>query len=181
MPTRNRHDYLGSSRERRGCLILVTTYLSKRGEITDGMFLFILPGVIKPPVTLCVMESQMEVRALDIRVKGLPPSPNAIGRSHWTIQAKNKKEWGEKIEWLAKVIKPPRPYLRASVHFSICVGDKRRHDPDNLLASVCKPSMDALVRAGVLVDDSIDNIELSFDFTREGERGFNIYVEEIQE
>ncbi|NDB86202.1 MAG: RusA family crossover junction endodeoxyribonuclease [Alphaproteobacteria bacterium] len=108
-------------------------------------------------------------------VKGLPPSPNKIGRSHWAVQAKNKREWQEKVLWLVKSQKPSERLKRAHIAFYICVGDKRRHDPDNLNWAVTKPSLDALKEC-VLVDDSIDNIILEYHYEREGERGFRVEI-----
>lgn len=115
-----------------------------------------------------------------IRVDGLPPSPNATTRKHWAYQAKLKRDWGEKIGWLAKAQRPKKPYKYADIHYTISVGDNRRHDPDNLAFSVCKVANDALV--GIIIeDDSIDNITLSFEFNREKPRGFTIQISERQE
>lgn len=114
---------------------------------------------------------------MEIRVEGLPPSPNATTRKHWTVQSKVKREWGEKVGWLAKAVRPPKPYKYADIHYIISVGDNRRHDPDNLAFSVAKVANDALVGI-ILEDDSIDNIELSFEFNREKPRGFTIQISE---
>lgn len=108
-----------------------------------------------------------------IRVEGLPPSPNAIGRKHWAVQASHKREWTERVGWLAKTNRPLKPLRHARIHFCISVGSNRRVDPDNLLTSVCKPSLDGL--KGVwIVDDSIDNVTLSFEFNRDKPKGFTI-------
>lgn len=118
----------------------------------------------------------MERHNIIIRVEGLPPSPNQTTRKHWTYQAKVKKEWGEKVYWLAKAQKPIL-LKKAHIHYKISVGDNRRHDPDNLAFSVAKIANDALVGV-VIEDDSIDNIELSFEFDREKPRGFIIQISE---
>lgn len=107
----------------------------------------------------------------------MPPSPNATTRKHWTVQSKVKREWGEKVGWLAKAVRPPKPYKYADIHYIISVGDNRRHDPDNLAFSVAKVANDALT--GIIIeDDSIDNITLSFEFNREKPRGFTIQISE---
>lgn len=114
---------------------------------------------------------------MKIEVEGLPELPNRIGRSHWAVQAKNKKEWTTKVGWLAKAHKQNPLLKQADIHFHICVGSKRRIDPDGLIYAVCKPSLDGLV--GVIIeDDTIDNIELSFSFSREKPRGFTIQISE---
>lgn len=114
--------------------------------------------------------------SLHIRVKGLPKSPNQIGRSHWAVQAKEKKEWQEKVGWLVKAKYKGKPASKANIHFLICTGDKRRHDPDNLNWSVTKPTLDAL-KGVVIEDDSIDNVSLSYEYSRVGERGFDITID----
>lgn len=113
-----------------------------------------------------------------IRVEGLPQSPNQTTRKHWAYQAKVKKEWGDKIGWLAKVKRAPRLLTKAKIHYIISVGDNRRHDPDNLAFSVAKVANDALVGI-ILVDDSIDNVTLSFEFNRLKPRGFTIIINEL--
>ena len=110
-----------------------------------------------------------------IQIGGLPKSPNQIGRSHWAIQAKEKREWQDKIGWLAKVKRPSKPFNKAHVHFTISTGDNRRHDPDNLNWAVTKPSLDAL-KGIFLVDDSIDNVTLSYDYNRDKPRSFTIEI-----
>ncbi len=53
--------------------------------------------------------------------------------------------------------KPSVPFDKAVVKISYYFKDKRRHDPDNYSG---KMILDPLVREGVLVDDSFDNIDL---------------------
>ncbi len=66
------------------------------------------------------------------------------------------------------------PFEHAHVAFTFSVGDNRRHDLDNLIAST-KPITDGLV--GVLfVDDSIDKITVSYAANRDKPRGIRIVV-----
>ena len=67
-------------------------------------------------------------------------------RWHWLIKAA-----------LQKVNKPSVPFNRAVVTIVYYFKDNRRHDPDNYSG---KMLLDPLVKEGVLVDDSFDNIEL---------------------
>lgn len=115
-----------------------------------------------------------------IQVGGLPKSPNQIGRAHWAIQANEKREWKEKIGWLAKVNHPSKPFEKAYIHFVISTGDNRRHDPDNLAWSVTKVSLDAL-KGIFITDDSIDNVTLSYEFNRKKPRSFLIEIAEVIE
>lgn len=113
----------------------------------------------------------------ELFIEGLPPSPNATTRKHWTVQAANKREWTEKVGWLAKAKYHKQPLERASVHFNVQFGDNRRHDADNVIASL-KGALDGLVGI-VIKDDSIDCIELSYSFSREKPRGFSIQVSQV--
>lgn len=58
---------------------------------------------------------------------------------------------------LQKVKKPSVPYARAVVKISYYFKSQGRRDPDNYAG---KMILDPLVKEGVLVDDSFDNIEL---------------------
>lgn len=111
-------------------------------------------------------------------VEGLPKSPNAIGRSHWAVQAKHKKEWAEKIGWLAKSAYKGKPLEKATIAFHISTGDNRRHDPDNLAWSVSKVTLDA-IKDIIITDDSIDNVCLSYTYSRDKPRGFLVEVLDI--
>lgn len=110
-------------------------------------------------------------------VEGLPKSPNATMREHWAVKAKAKREWQEKIGWLAKSVREEiHPLKKARVVFRIYTGDNRRHDPDNLAWAVTKPSLDAI--KGILIeDDSIDNVKLEYVYFRDKPRGFDVMVE----
>ena len=113
-----------------------------------------------------------------IQVEGLPKSPNQTSGKHWGSLYAEKQEWQQKVAWLAKSKWHYQPLKRAHLHFIICTGDKRRHDPDNLAWAVSKPALDGL-KGIVLVDDSIDNVSLSYEYTREGSRGFTIKITKV--
>jgi len=110
-----------------------------------------------------------------IQVDGLPKSPNQTAGKHWGALYAEKQQWQTKVAWLAKAAWHYFPMERAHLHFTICTGDKRRHDPDNLNWAVTKPALDGL-KGIVIADDSIDNVSLSYEYTREGTRGFRIKI-----
>lgn len=112
-------------------------------------------------------------------VEGLPPSPNQTKGLHWTKLEKIKKEWVANVATPALAAKVQERlkglYDQCEIHFQISVGDQRRHDPDNLLFSVAKPTLDAL--QGILIsDDNIDCIKLSFGFDRNKPRGYRVTI-----
>ena len=115
---------------------------------------------------------------LRIEIPGLPPrelSPNA--RVHWAVKAKAAREYGQTV-FYAAVDARNRSYYEtqyemclwknldhAKVRVWFYVPPKRRRDIDNLVASF-KSGLDALVRCGILVDDSIGHAEVSYAATQ---------------
>jgi hypothetical protein len=108
---------------------------------------------------------------------GLPPSPNQTQGAHWGKTYKIKQEWGQLVGYaaLAERRQFGPPLERAHVHFDISVGDNRRHDPDNLSWAVTKMALDA-IKGHLITDDSIDNVTLSYSFSRTKPRQFSIEV-----
>lgn len=124
-------------------------------------------------------EAILQPITLSFFVEGIPPSPNRTKGQHWTKLERIKKEWMQRVTYIAqeaKAIENLRGlYETAQVDFHISFGDNRRHDPDNAMWAVAKPTLDALT--GVLLeDDSIDNIKLGFSFGREKPRGFRVTI-----
>lgn len=126
---------------------------------------------------------------ISFEVEGLPPSPNETKGLHWSKLEKIKKEWMQQVAAAALVAKHRAKlkgaYSQCRIMFEISVGDRRRHDPDNLMWAVTKPTLDALTPTrdprtdiptdGLLLeDDSIDHIELSYKFTRDPPRRFKV-------
>ena len=99
-------------------------------------------------------------RRLVILVPGRAPSPNAR-RNHWR-KGEDAKLWrakGEQAafeaigEWEARTGERWQPLGHATMAVAFIVPDRRARDWDNLIASV-KSTIDGLVQAGVLEDDS---------------------------
>lgn len=83
-------------------------------------------------------------------------SPN--GRYHWAVKARAAQEARRYAAWQAhpgciRVQGYPFRWESARIEVRPYYGDRRRHDSDNLLASL-KPSIDGLVDAGMLADDN---------------------------
>lgn len=123
------------------------------------------------------------MRTLTIELPGRPPTPNV--HRHWRTIANDNAEWKD-IGWLAAMKaleraswplrtvivrvggtrKRPKmeprqvaiaPMAYAKVVIAIVVPTKGRRDTDNGTASM-KPIMDAMVTAGVIVDDDYEHI-----------------------
>lgn len=116
---------------------------------------------------------------ITLRLDDLPPSPNAIHTVHDKMAVKTYwRDYAAKSALVAKVQARLRaPYQKAAIHFHISVGDRRRHDPDNLAWAVTKPTLDG-IKGFLIEDDSIDNVTLTYTYDREKPRGFTVQVTE---
>lgn len=100
---------------------------------------------------------------LEYTIPYVPPSLNQFaGRGNtWEYRAL-KKRWAELAVIYCRP-RPQEPIERAIVTLTYHFADARRRDPDNYAG---KMILDGLVRAGILLDDSFNNIELRL---RQGE------------
>jgi Holliday junction resolvase RusA-like endonuclease len=124
--------------------------------------------------------SGLETIRVSFFIPGLPPSPNQTKGLHWAKLEATKKEWMGVVKVAAYAVKQRENlrglYDHATIHFHISLGDNRRRDADNLIWSVCKPTLDALT--GVLItDDNIDAIQLGFSFDREKPKGYLVTID----
>ena len=87
----------------------------------------------------------------------IPPSNNKfIGRTNkWEYQEK-KKHWAQLINLKCRP-KPEKTFDKATVKITYYFRTKIRHDPDNYSG---KFILDGLVKAGIIADDSFNNINL---------------------
>lgn len=90
-------------------------------------------------------------------------SPNA--RVHWGVKARAASEYRQTCKVLGRSAynKGNAPLQdRVDVSITFVLTSKRRRDLDNLVA-MFKPGMDGLVDGGLLRDDSIWDIRVTFD------------------
>jgi len=105
---------------------------------------------------------------------GLPPNPNKTRGQHWSKTYKVGQEW-KRTAWLTALqAYRGKPFERATLHYTISVGDNRVHDADNIEASL-KALQDGL-KGSLIVDDSIDHIERIFTYNRDKPRGIKLVV-----
>ena len=106
-----------------------------------------------------------EARQLIICISHLPYrelSPNS--REHFMVKARAVKASREEIGWLAKIewrykYGDAKPMEKARISFDFHTKDKRRRDPDNLLAQV-KSWIDGLIDVGVIFYDDADHLQI---------------------
>lgn len=110
--------------------------------------------VLHPPGETCSWERTP--RTVTIVIPGRPPNPNRTRRYHWRVRHRSDREWRTAArvhalhvlgrEWSG-------PMTRARLEVIHVVPTKARRDPDNLAAGI-KASLDGMVDAGVIADDS---------------------------
>ena len=114
-----------------------------------------------------------------ITIPGLPPrdaSPNA--RVHYMKLANVKRN--QKDLMIASVLelmpmdRPNEPWEKAHLTITFRASDKRRRYIDNLL-SASKAYVDGLVAAGVIIDDSSDNLSYSLYYEKSKEHAATIF------
>ncbi len=110
-------------------------------------------------------------------INAIPPSNNEyIGKNAQWKYAHEKIKWERMILWTC-IVKPPQPIPFAIVTLRYTFKDKRRRDPDNYSG---KFILDGLRKAGIILDDSFDNIRLRIEKSDEvGTPKVEIIVEEI--
>jgi crossover junction endodeoxyribonuclease RusA len=87
----------------------------------------------------------------------VPPSNNKyIGRNNRWGYAGDKKNW-ESLVYVYCREKPEEPIVMSEVKLTYYFKTKIKHDPDNYSG---KFILDGLVKAGIIKDDSFNNIEL---------------------
>lgn len=112
---------------------------------------------------------------ITLSFSGLPPNPNDKSKKHWAENMKITKQWRADAFMLAKAAQARVVGSPALLHYHVSLGDERRHDYDNILASF-KPIQDGLVDAGMLADDTIAHVLPIVTFDREKPRQFTLEV-----
>lgn len=109
---------------------------------------------------------------LVIKVNQVPPSsssPNA--RAHWAKRYRDtlgKRGYAEAVfyecldlrnQMEAAARQPLEPFKKARLDLTFVFAQRRRRDPDNYLAAT-KSAIDALVKAGLLIDDNASHLTI---------------------
>ena len=94
-----------------------------------------------------------------IDIDDIPPNLNVTintAKRHWGAYYGIKKKWGKMIADYAKLsnMQPMQTPVKVSIQNTY--PNKRRRDPDNI---ILKFILDGLVEAGVISDDSFEEIE----------------------
>lgn len=109
-----------------------------------------------------------------------PTSVNSLLRSHWSRRSKIKTADADMVAVYARIAGVPQASGKRRVSISVLVKPGkggRLPDPDNLL----KSTLDALVKCGLLLDDSADRCSIgSIDVERGSETSTAIYLQDLE-
>lgn len=96
-----------------------------------------------------------------ITIPGVPPSQNTLDREHWRVRHERVRSITDALTLLRRSYRLPAPVFElAQVDTQICYSVKRRHDEPNALGGL-KQHVDALVRAGWVLDDDTEHLRFS--------------------
>lgn len=99
---------------------------------------------------------------MKIIINDIPPSNNKfMGNSNsYHIYGGIKKQWAILVKLAVGRDKPKTPIEKSIVTITYYFGNRRRHDPDNYSGKLI---LDGMVLAGVIADDSFNNISLRLE------------------
>ncbi len=108
---------------------------------------------------------------MKIIINEIPPSNNKFmgNGNSYHIYGNLKKQWTMLVRLAVGRDKPKQPIEKSIVTIKYYFGNRIRHDPDNYSG---KMILDGMVQAGVIKDDSFNNISLRLeaDYDKEDPR-----------
>ena len=122
------------------------------------------------------------MQSLRIVLPDLPPSKAyPTRRTHYyTLSKIRKKQQEEIIAYVLEQGRPDSPLDRAHITITWRSKDKRDRDIDNLLSAM-KGSIDGLIHAGVIVDDSAKHLSYTLYYEWGDNVNENETILDIQE
>ena len=115
----------------------------------------------------------------------LPPSelfPNRLRSIHWTKRAQIEREAREEGYYEALAIKPHN-YIApeyAEVSYLFVISDRRIRDIEAMLIA-CKPYIDSLVDAGILLKDDCFHLRIGGARVAQGAKQTVLTIKEVKE
>ena len=99
--------------------------------------------------------NEKEKYSLEFEIQDLPKTYNQIGRSHWSVKAKEAQKW-KKYVYLHTIGKrPSKPLTKAKLILIRC--SSQCPDPDGLVSSF-KHTIDGLTEAEIIAGDTFNII-----------------------
>ena len=117
---------------------------------------------------------------LEFEIEDLPRTYNSLGRSHWTVKAKEARKWISLVLSQCYQQRPPKPLQKARL--ILIRASSSSPDADGLVSSF-KHVIDGLVKASILVNDKFENIgmpEYKWEKVPKNQGKIKVKVEEIE-
>lgn len=116
---------------------------------------------------------------------GLPSQNEVIksSKKHWSVYSGMKKRNTAAIQalLLEQDCIPEEPYQRINLE-CVWIESGRTRDPDNIMCGGLKPILDAMVKEGVIVDDSIKHVNrITSTFEKGKERAIIVKWSGVEE
>ncbi len=126
----------------------------------QGGELVAVPAPAEVQLALPVSVDQVgEVRRYEIVLPFCPPSKNIYDKWHWTEQSSCKAKWRRWIEKEVKAQQMPLGCRRIGLAALVVFPNRNRRDTSNYAQALWHFVPDALIRAGLLVDDKAGAID----------------------
>ena len=108
------------------------------------------------------MPEMFDGRKIKVEVTQLPPVEYSLNwRGHWRQRYLAGKVYGDAVFYSCVNARniTGQPFAKARLDLTFVFAQRRRRDRDNLLARF-KPGQDAIVHAGLLLDDDAEHLEI---------------------
>lgn len=116
---------------------------------------------------------------LEFEIDGLPKTYNAMGRSHWSVKAKEAKKWKTLVS--IKILSKGRCQQLSRAKLTLTRYSSRCPDSDGLVSSF-KHVIDGIVGSGLLLDDSYRTIGMPcylWEETKKGKGKIKVKIESL--
>jgi hypothetical protein len=115
--------------------------------------------------------SEAEKPVLSFTIHELPKLPNRMLGSHWRTRSSHAKKWHKLVaQWLVG----SQPNL-AKARIKLVRRSPRSCDYDGLVGSF-KPLLDALVKCGVIQDDTMEHIDCEYRWEKCAGKHQHVFV-----
>lgn len=112
-------------------------------------------------------------KIIEFEIPDLPKTINALGRAHWAVKAQEAAKWKALVHLSVCAYKPEKPLEKARITLTRYSSGKP--DFDGLVSSF-KHVLDGLIEAGVIIDDSMDNVTTEYAWERAQPKKGKIHI-----
>lgn len=113
------------------------------------------------PVCVCGVTPRGWTVRFPVPARPMSANDVPVTRQGRIIEGKVKRKWGEAAQRAAERLNGARSLPPSIVRVTIPFSTNRRRDPHNYVATVVKPIVDGLVRAGCWPDDNPEYVTVA--------------------